>query len=146
MEDCESVLRYNSVNLKNVIADCATSQKSLESLLAVSGGYLSRVINGQRTIDESRARRIAVILAMPFEALFVPTHETQALIEAWDRGEIPAIRGEHAAFWSKLRILDPSSPESSCWDFSGSGDEHNRGKFNVRGKPVTAGALQISRQ
>ena len=62
--------RYRATHLGAVLECQGRKQCWLAERIGVSGGYVSLIIAGERTVDREQGERIAALLDVPFFLLF----------------------------------------------------------------------------
>jgi transcriptional regulator with XRE-family HTH domain len=62
--------RYLATHLGDVLESQGRKQCWLAERIGVSGGYVSLIISGERTVDRETGERIAALLGVPFFLLF----------------------------------------------------------------------------
>jgi transcriptional regulator with XRE-family HTH domain len=62
--------RYVATHLGAVLESQGRKQCWLAGRIGVSGGYISLIIAGERTVDRATGERIAALLGVPFFLLF----------------------------------------------------------------------------
>lgn len=62
--------RYVATHLGDVLDSQGRKQRWLAARIGVSGGYISLIIAGERTVDREMGERIAALLDVPFFLLF----------------------------------------------------------------------------
>jgi transcriptional regulator with XRE-family HTH domain len=62
--------RYRATNLGAVLESQGRKQRWLAERIGVSGGYVSLIIAGERTVDRTQGEQIAALLDVPFFLLF----------------------------------------------------------------------------
>ena len=62
--------RYVATHLGDVLESQGRKQCWLAGRIGVSGGYVSLIIAGERTVDRETGERIAALLGVPFFLLF----------------------------------------------------------------------------
>ncbi len=62
--------RYVATHLGDVLESQGRKQCWLAGRIGVSGGYISLIIAGERTVDRATGERIAALLGVPFFLLF----------------------------------------------------------------------------
>jgi transcriptional regulator with XRE-family HTH domain len=66
----EANRRYVATHLADVLESQGRKQCWLAGRIGVSGGYVSLIIAGERTVDRETGERIAALLGVPFFLLF----------------------------------------------------------------------------
>jgi len=62
--------RYRATHLGDVLESQGRKQRWLAERIGVSGGYVSLIVAGERTVDRATGERIAALLDVPFFLLF----------------------------------------------------------------------------
>ena len=62
--------RYVATHLGAVLECQGRKQRWLAERIGVSGGYVSLIISGERTVDREQGEQIAALLDVPFFLLF----------------------------------------------------------------------------
>ena len=62
--------RYKATHLGAVLECQGRKQRWLAERIGVSGGYVSLIIAGERTVDRKQGEQIAELLDVPFFLLF----------------------------------------------------------------------------
>jgi transcriptional regulator with XRE-family HTH domain len=62
--------RYRATHLGAVLECQGRKQRWLAERLGVSGGYISLIVAGERTVDRAQGEQIAALLDVPFFLLF----------------------------------------------------------------------------
>jgi transcriptional regulator with XRE-family HTH domain len=62
--------RYTATYLGDVLETQGRKQRWLAERIGVSGGYVSLIIGGERSVDRDTGERIAALLDVPFFLLF----------------------------------------------------------------------------
>jgi len=77
----KTALRYRATNLENVMTEQGRRGVWLASQLGVSRSFMSHVMKGRRTVDESVAGRVAELLGVPLFLLFTLSGESETSTE-----------------------------------------------------------------
>ncbi len=78
--------RYLATHLGDVLQSQGRKQRWLAERLGVSGGYVSLIIAGERTVDRETGERIAALLDVPFFLLFALGTQSTSLSQGEYRG------------------------------------------------------------
>ena len=62
--------RYRATHLGDVLESQGRKQRWLAERIGVSGGYVSLIVAGERTVDRATGERIAALLDVPFFFFF----------------------------------------------------------------------------
>ncbi len=71
--------RYLATHLGDVMEAQGRKQRWLAERIGVSGGYVSLIIAGERTVDRATGERIATLLDVPFFLLFALGQQSDLL-------------------------------------------------------------------
>jgi transcriptional regulator with XRE-family HTH domain len=79
MDRATSNRRYVATHLGDVLESQGRKQCWLAGRIGVSGGYVSLIIAGERTVDRETGERIAALLGVPFFLLFALGKQSHSL-------------------------------------------------------------------
>jgi transcriptional regulator with XRE-family HTH domain len=78
--------RYTATYLGDVLETQGRKQRWLAERIGVSGGYVSLIIGGERTVDRETGERIAALLDVPFFLLFSLGNQSNSFSHGERRG------------------------------------------------------------
>jgi transcriptional regulator with XRE-family HTH domain len=113
--------------LREAIFDRGVKMIHIEAAIGRLSGFICHVANGEKMVSAKDAFAIAEYLNLPVEAVFNLTPDSQRLYDDWINGNIMAIDGPEARFWSKVKSL--GSSEDSCWTWTASLNSNGYGQI-----------------
>ena len=87
MNRATSYRRYVATHLGDVLESQGRKQRWLAERIGVSGGYVSLIIAGERTVDREMGERIATLLDVPFFLLFSLGQQSHSFSTGERRGQ-----------------------------------------------------------
>ena len=74
--------RYRATHLGEVLEGQGRKRSWLAERVGVTGGYVTMIISGERTVDQVLGEQIAALLDVPFFLLFELRGRSESIIEA----------------------------------------------------------------